>query len=160
MPKTGRNDPCPCGSGKKYKHCCLHKDQTAELAKRAAERAEWEAHRAQHREPIEGFWTAAPDDYDQLDADSNAVVDLIDAGRLDDAERAARDLLVRYPEVLDGLQRLGMIYEARGQNREAADCYRRILADFVRPHPGDYDPAFEASLVELIAKLDPPAATN
>jgi len=21
-PKTGRNDPCPCGSGKKYKHCC------------------------------------------------------------------------------------------------------------------------------------------
>lgn len=22
--KTGRNDPCPCGSGKKYKQCCLH----------------------------------------------------------------------------------------------------------------------------------------
>ena len=21
MPKIGRNDPCPCGSGKKYKHC-------------------------------------------------------------------------------------------------------------------------------------------
>lgn len=21
--KPGRNDPCPCGSGKKYKHCCL-----------------------------------------------------------------------------------------------------------------------------------------
>ena len=21
MPKVGRNDPCPCGSGKKYKHC-------------------------------------------------------------------------------------------------------------------------------------------
>jgi hypothetical protein len=23
--KVGRNDPCPCGSGKKYKKCCLHK---------------------------------------------------------------------------------------------------------------------------------------
>jgi len=23
--KIGRNDPCPCGSGKKYKHCCLLK---------------------------------------------------------------------------------------------------------------------------------------
>ena len=23
MTKTGRNDPCPCGSGKKYKKCCL-----------------------------------------------------------------------------------------------------------------------------------------
>jgi len=22
--RTGRNDPCPCGSGKKYKKCCLH----------------------------------------------------------------------------------------------------------------------------------------
>ena len=22
--KTGRNDPCPCGSGKKYQHCCLN----------------------------------------------------------------------------------------------------------------------------------------
>jgi uncharacterized protein len=22
--KVGRNDPCPCGSGRKYKHCCLH----------------------------------------------------------------------------------------------------------------------------------------
>jgi SEC-C motif-containing protein len=21
-PKIGRNDPCPCGSGRKYKHCC------------------------------------------------------------------------------------------------------------------------------------------
>ena len=25
--KVGRNDPCPCGSGKKYKNCCLRKDE-------------------------------------------------------------------------------------------------------------------------------------
>ena len=25
-PHVGRNDPCPCGSGKKYKHCCMKKD--------------------------------------------------------------------------------------------------------------------------------------
>ncbi|MDD5699106.1 MAG: SEC-C metal-binding domain-containing protein [Victivallaceae bacterium] len=24
QPKIGRNDPCPCGSGKKYKKCCLN----------------------------------------------------------------------------------------------------------------------------------------
>lgn len=23
---VGRNDPCPCGSGKKYKQCCLTKE--------------------------------------------------------------------------------------------------------------------------------------
>jgi len=26
MVAIGRNDPCPCGSGKKYKHCCLGKE--------------------------------------------------------------------------------------------------------------------------------------
>ncbi len=25
--KVGRNDPCPCGSGKKYKQCCLLKKE-------------------------------------------------------------------------------------------------------------------------------------
>lgn len=27
QPKTGRNDSCPCGSGEKYKKCCLIKRQ-------------------------------------------------------------------------------------------------------------------------------------
>ena len=27
MKKVGRNDPCPCGSGKKYKKCCDKKSQ-------------------------------------------------------------------------------------------------------------------------------------
>jgi hypothetical protein len=27
VPKIGRNAPCPCGSGKKYKKCCYEKDQ-------------------------------------------------------------------------------------------------------------------------------------
>ena len=28
--KVGRNDPCPCGSGKKYKKCCMKKDKANE----------------------------------------------------------------------------------------------------------------------------------
>jgi hypothetical protein len=28
-PKIGRNDPCPCGSGKKFKRCCLHQTPTS-----------------------------------------------------------------------------------------------------------------------------------
>ncbi|HET6454169.1 MAG TPA: SEC-C metal-binding domain-containing protein, partial [Armatimonadota bacterium] len=27
----GRNDPCPCGSGKKFRHCCLGPDQVPSL---------------------------------------------------------------------------------------------------------------------------------
>ena len=29
MQKIGRNDPCPCGSGKKFKACCWKKNQPA-----------------------------------------------------------------------------------------------------------------------------------
>ncbi len=35
----GRNEPCPCGSGKKYKHCCLLKDEAAERETATAEAA-------------------------------------------------------------------------------------------------------------------------
>ncbi len=34
---VGRNDPCPCGSGKKYKKCCLGKDEQDSPARGAAE---------------------------------------------------------------------------------------------------------------------------
>lgn len=27
--KVGRNDPCPCGSGKKHKQCCLKAEASA-----------------------------------------------------------------------------------------------------------------------------------
>ena len=31
--KIGRNDPCPCGSGKKYKKCCLNTGKYENLVK-------------------------------------------------------------------------------------------------------------------------------
>ncbi|MBV5318142.1 MAG: SEC-C domain-containing protein [Desulfobulbaceae bacterium] len=31
MGKIGRNQPCPCGSGKKYKHCCLPAQQAGTI---------------------------------------------------------------------------------------------------------------------------------
>jgi len=30
LAKPSRNDPCRCGSGKKYKKCCLDRDREAE----------------------------------------------------------------------------------------------------------------------------------
>ncbi|MGO2333303.1 MAG: SEC-C metal-binding domain-containing protein [Pseudoalteromonas nigrifaciens] len=30
--KLGRNDPCPCGSGKKHKHCCMNTVSTKQHA--------------------------------------------------------------------------------------------------------------------------------
>jgi uncharacterized protein YecA (UPF0149 family) len=30
-PKIGRNDPCPCGSGLKFKRCCLHSSRQSPI---------------------------------------------------------------------------------------------------------------------------------
>ncbi len=40
--KVGRNDPCPCGSGKKYKQCCLKKSQlSADGVESPQEQEKW-----------------------------------------------------------------------------------------------------------------------
>ena len=164
MAKPGRNDRCPCGSGKKYKACCLTRDEAAEreeLAKAQAGRDERAAEKRQSlrevREAMLAKLSGSEEPEDDLDAASNAVLALIGAGKLDEAEAAARDLLVRYPQVPDGWDRLGMVHEARGKNLEAADCYRKII-DFVRQHADDFDAVTVDDYAARIAKLDPPAA--
>ena len=75
---------------------------------------------------------------------------------MDEAETAARDLLARYPEVPDGWDRLGMVHEKRGETRQAADCYRRVI-DFIREHADDFDADTIADYAARVAKLDPAA---
>ena len=150
MAKIGRNDPCPCGSGKKYKQCCLARDEAAARAARPAA--------SPAPQPgLTGYLQISDDDTDELTAASNGVLDLIHAGNLDAAEQAARDLLARFRDVHDGYDRLGMVYEARGQHRQAADFYRKVIA-VIRDHPDDYDPEFEAGYRKLVDRLDPPGA--
>jgi hypothetical protein len=73
-------------------------------------------------------------------------------------DRTSGAPLVRFPEVHDGYDRLGMVHEARGENRQAADCYRKVI-EFIREHPDDYDPGFEDMFTKLVNRLDPPVAT-
>ena len=47
----------------------------------------------------------------------------------------SRRLLSEYPDQVDGFDRLAMVYEARGNRKEAAKHYRKA-ADFVRSNPG------------------------
>jgi tetratricopeptide (TPR) repeat protein len=176
MAKPGRNDPCHCGSGNKYKKCCLAKDEAAErdsLVKARARRDQRPAthphepaaaHRLQVRElkaEVAARLRIAEEEdayEDELDAASNAVLQLVGAAKLDEAEAAARDLLVRFPDVHDGWDRLGMVHQARGDSRQAADCYRKVI-DFIRQHPDDYDAAMLDQFARLVDRLDPPVAT-
>ena len=145
MAKPGRNDRCPCGSGKKYKQCCLAKDEAGLRAFK-----DTLASLVQVDGPMEGD--------DPLMDQSNAVVDLVHAGRLEEAEAAARALLARYPDVHDGWDRLGFVHEKRGENHQAAECYRKVV-DFLRENSGYADAEVAEHYAKLVAKLDPPATT-
>jgi len=161
--------PAPCGSGKKYKKCCLPKQEAEEgkvIAKEQAAREErTAARRLEERQAkaafLERFLAAneVDEELEELTAASNAAVDLVKAGKLEEAEAAARNLLERFPHVHDGWDRLGMVHEARGENKEAADCYRKAL-EIIRAQPDCYEPAFADVFVKLVDKLDPAAAPN
>jgi tetratricopeptide (TPR) repeat protein len=117
MEKVGRNAPCPCGSGKKYKKCCLPLHQESS---------------AQGVSP--GPVTLEPGLTD-LDRLSNSVVDLIEEGRLEEAEEVCHQLLSRYPDQIDGTERLAEVYEAKGEKKKAAEYYRKA-AEFAQKSPG------------------------
>jgi len=151
MAKIGRNDPCHCNSGKKYKQCCMVSDEAAARAARPIRQTA-----APARRPSLASYVQEHDERDELTEASNAVVDMVQAGNLDAAEQAAHDLLARFPDVHDGYDRLGMVCEARGDRRQAADYYRKVIT-VIRDHPDNYDPGFEAVFQKLIDRLEPGA---
>jgi tetratricopeptide (TPR) repeat protein len=159
--KVGRNDPCPCGSGKKYKKCCLEKE--AESARNRPPPPP-----VRHQPPIASAtravappavaWDAIDLDDDDLDELSNRVVDLIHAGRLDEAEKVCDQLDRRFPDMIDCLDRRAMVLKARGQNKLAAQYYRRA-ADYARTHEG-FEPESIDYYLDSANEIDPPSDTH
>lgn len=148
---VGRNDPCPCGSGKKYKKCCLGKDQRPPSPQASTAISPFEALAQARKEYFEEGW-------DKLDEISNGAVDAIHAKRFDEAEQLCKELLQRYPEVIDGHDRLAMLHEAQGRFEEAATHYAEVLA-IIERHREDYDPAmrdaFERRHRTALSKAQP-----
>jgi hypothetical protein len=133
--KIGRNQPCPCGSGKKYKRCCWERDRSARVD-------------AQSAVSRHGY-TFAQTELDRL---SNSVVDLLDEGRLDEADAVCEQLRTRYPEVHDWLMRKAMLCEARGQTELAIEYCQRTI-DWMDAHPEDFDPESTEPFYDDIERL-------
>jgi len=137
MSKIRRNAPCPCGSGKKYKRCCLPL-QEGTHAKTAPQ-------------PI-GITPGGIAFYDDLDQLSNSVLDLIKEGKLDEAEEVCRQLSKQYPDQVDGIERMAMVEEARCNYSRAAEYYLKAAA-FIHGKPG-FDPESEAWYRQMAAEMD------
>jgi hypothetical protein len=166
MTTVGRNEPCPCGSGKKYKKCCLERMEAAAVAERQRQYAEIHARR--ERPPTMAEVKAAlaasiqrtmgpgitwdPDD--ELDDVTNSVPGMIREKRFDEALAACDRLLREWPEVAEGLERSAQVHEAMGSNAIAIDFYRRAIEFTERPEQRDgYDEEIRQEWRDKIAEL-------
>jgi len=98
MKKPGRNEPCPCGSGKKFKKCCLQAPEHS---------------------------TGSTFIYTDLDELSNQVPELIRQEKYSKAKEVCQKLLKQYPEQIDGLHRSAELFEAMGDYEKAATFYEQ-----------------------------------
>ena len=154
MAKIGRNDACTCGSGKKYKKCCLDSPE-ARIAELEQQRDTLRQERTRLRAERDFYKDAI-----RLDELSNSVVDLIDDNRFDDALAICQKLKRDYPEVIDWLERSAMVHEARGDWALAADFYRQALTFTEQPDQRDsFDQELRDDFRRKLAELEPRSRT-
>ena len=104
--KIGRNEPCICGSGKKYKKCCLRKhEKVKELMRGGVDFQQPEADEGPPEYVVKGF-------------------DLLASGDHEQAAIYAKDLLSTYPEDDRIYDTLASAYLATSRYSEAIDICR------------------------------------
>lgn len=112
-PKLGRNDPCHCGSGRKFKQCCQGKTEAPPTVPTAAPQS-----------------SASP-----TPADLNGLVALFHAGRYAELESQVLPLIARYPEFGILWKIVGAAYQMQG--KDALPALRRateLLPDDADAH--------------------------
>jgi hypothetical protein len=111
--KIGRNDPCPCGSGKKFKHCCLDRHTTVGQTPRTGKEENQSAKKAEQAKLIKRIEKA---------------FGLLRSGRYTEAIDRASTLISRYPneDRLHDIVATGHLYA--GKFKTAIDICRNRLA--------------------------------
>jgi SEC-C motif len=141
MAKIGRNEPCPCGSGKKYKRCCQTVAATAPQPPALLADTWTEPHRE-----------LCPCCLEKLEDRADRVADELIAGNLDHAEVLCRQFIADYPGEAEGLDLLSMILEQRGQRDQALDLLRR--ASTIAHARPEYDLEVRSNMRQRIRELE------
>src|SRR3979409_391375 len=97
--KMGRNDPCHCGSGKKYKQCC------GRVASTSAGSGKWSVPKA-----------------------IQAALEHHQAGRLSQAEAHYRQILQAEPNHPDALHNLGVMASQVGKHEIAVELIGKAIS--------------------------------
>jgi hypothetical protein len=124
MTKVGRNESCPCGSGKKYKSCCIAADD-AETARTANLQA---IKQSAYADAISSFKAM-----DKVEA---RIAELLKKGKFEQAEALAVQIADDHPDFPNGIERLADVFAARGDHAKAAELYEaasRFESDAFKP---------------------------
>ena len=130
--KQNRNAPCPCGSGRKYKHCCLGQAQTNPTQPSQPVAQLFASARQLHQQ---GLLQQAEQQYRQIltqqkghfDAQHLLGVCLHQQGRSKDAVKLLQPLTKKQPKFADLHNNLGLAQKAAEQLNPAIDSFRRAL---------------------------------
>jgi Tfp pilus assembly protein PilF/SAM-dependent methyltransferase len=138
MKKIGRNEPCPCGSGKKYKHCC---ERNAEVGLAASPigtsprqfirqylQVAIEHHKAGNLAQAEAIYQRIL----QLESNHPEALHFLgllarDSGRMNIAVELIRKALRFRPDYVEAHNNLGNTLRQQGKLNEAISSYRAAL---------------------------------
>lgn len=135
MVKTGRNAPCPCGSGKKYKKCCLAKEEEARRSSlEDQEKKQLRANR-QIEEDAELFEDEFHDDeLDEVDEDEEEEED----ETFEDVKvesRPRKRVPKETPPISDAEEGIVEEWWNKYKKMRGIEEIRKHLNDFLRDHP-------------------------
>jgi len=133
MTRPGRNDPCPCGSGKKYKRCCLPKEASAAASQQSASglqtlQAALAYHHQGQLQQAESLYREALR-VDPRNADSHQLLGTVlrDEGDLPQATVHFREALRLRPESGETHVNLGIALQEQGHLTEANAHFKEAL---------------------------------
>ncbi|MBF0561076.1 MAG: tetratricopeptide repeat protein [Alphaproteobacteria bacterium] len=128
MAKAGRNDPCPCGSGKKHKHCCLAREGEDKTLAVDAFSVAYAHHQAGRLDAaVTGYEKALSFKPDFLEALNNLAAALQNQGRFTDASVRYEQALRLKPNDPDTFNNLGSLFKELGRLDDAIACYERAI---------------------------------
>jgi tetratricopeptide (TPR) repeat protein len=112
--KVGRNDPCPCGSGKKYKKCCMPKDEEHELASQKDEENPPDEKKKHPRS-------------DEIENNLHRAYNLLDEGDFNQAARVFKSVVLMDHNNYKALTGYGKCLAETGMIEEACKYFEKAL---------------------------------
>ena len=127
MTKIGRNDPCSCGSGRKYKLCC-GRQQSAPLPEALFLSGTLARQSGELEIAVDFFRRTLRADPRHAAAPISLGNVLHSMGRLDAAAASYRGAILAHPDHFEAHANLGNVLQAQGRLEDALASYTRALA--------------------------------